>query len=99
MNINLRQIGASMSATRMRVPLQNREKFDIESKDFFAAISDAATAGNAVRVGKLIAQWNNRVEWLANEPQCHVAPPCLVRRDGETAEQYISRCYAAEGVF
>lgn len=99
MNINLRQIGASMSATRMRVPPQNREKFDIESKDFFAAISDAATAGNAVRVGKLIAQWNNRVEWLANEPQCHVAPPCLVRRDGETAEQYISRCYAAEGVF
>lgn len=99
MNINLRQIGASMSATRMRVPPQNREKFDIESKDFFAAISDAATAGNAARVGKLIAQWNNRVEWLANEPQCHVAPPCLVRRDGETAEQYISRCYAAEGVF
>lgn len=99
MNIDLRQIGASMSATRMRVPPQNREKFDIESKDFFAAISDAATAGNAARVGKLIAQWNNRVEWLANEPQCHVAPPCLVRRDGETAEQYISRCYAAEGVF
>ena len=99
MNIDLRQIGASMSAARMRVPPQNREKFDIESKDFFAAISDAATAGNAARVGKLIAQWNNRVEWLANEPQCHVAPPCLVRRNGETAEQYISRCYAAEGVF
>lgn len=99
MNIDLRKIGASMSAARMRVPPQNREKFDIESKDFFAAISDAATAGNAARVGKLIAQWNNRVEWLANEPQCHVAPPCLVRRDGETAEQYISRCYAAEGVF
>lgn len=98
-DFNLRQIGATMSAIRFRVPAANREKFDIESRDRFEAIRAAADANDAPRVGMLIAQWNSRVEWLANEPQCHVAPPCLVRRDGETAEQYISRCYAAEGVF
>ena len=91
-------LGASMSATRMRVPPQNREKFDIESKDFFAAISDAATAGNAVRVGKLLAQWNDRVWWLTNSQRCHVAPPCFFRKSNETAAEYLDRCYAAIGV-
>ena len=98
-DFDLRQIGATMSAVRFRVPAANRKKFDIESKDWFEAIHAAADANDAARVGWLLSQWNSRVEWLTREPQCHVAPPCLVRRDDETAEQYISRCYAAEGVF
>ena len=98
-DIDLRRIGADMSAARMRVPPANREKFDIESKDRFEAIHAAADANDAARVGRLLSQWNSRVEWLTREPKCHVAPPCLVRKDGETTEEYISRCYAAEGVF
>jgi hypothetical protein len=96
-DIDLRRIGADMSAARMCVPPANRKKFDIESKDFFDAIR--AAADDAPRAGRLLSQWNSRVEWLTREPQCHVAPPCLVRRDEEPVEQYISRCYAAEGVF
>ena len=98
MNIDLRQIGASMSAARMRVPMSNREKFDIESKDFFAAISAAANADDSTRAGKLIAQWNDRVWWLTNSQRCHVAPPCLFRKSNETAAEYLDRCYAAIGV-
>lgn len=95
MNINLRQIGASMSAARMRVPMSNRAKFDIESKDWFEAISAAVNADDSTRAGKLIAQWNDRIWWLTNEPRCHVAPPCLVRKEDETITQYLDRCYEA----
>lgn len=97
MNIDLRQIGASMSATRMRVPPQNREKFDIESKDFFAAISEAAAVGNTARVEKLLTQWNSRVRWLTNSQRCHAVPPFLVRKTNETAVEYFERCCAAIG--
>lgn len=94
--LTVQKIGREMSAQRMKVPIQNRPKFDIESRDFFTAISQAAAEKNERRFAALLRQWGSRVGWLTNEPRCCSAPPCLVRHDGEATEKYLQRCYDAE---
>ena len=51
---DLQQIGREMSSARMNVPLRNRPKFDIESKDFFNAIGHAIADGDTARVSGLL---------------------------------------------
>ena len=92
---DLQQIGREMSAARMRVPLPNHPKFDIESKEYFNAIGGAIRAGDLDRAAALLRRWHERVEWLTHEPRCCVAPPCLIRRTGESAADYIERCHMA----
>lgn len=94
--LDLQKIGREMSASRMNVPLQNRRKFDIESKDFFNAIGRAIRTGHDDRAAALLRQWETRVVWLTDEPRCFSAPPCLVREIGESREDYLNRCYDAE---
>ncbi|MBQ9502852.1 MAG: hypothetical protein IJU70_11895 [Lentisphaeria bacterium] len=93
---DLLQIGREMSAARMKTPLRNRMKFDIESKDFFAAISDAVRAGDHDRAADLLCRWHERAAWLMNEPRCFTAPPCLVRKEGEPVRDYLNRCFEKE---
>jgi len=93
---DLLQIGREMSAARMKTPLRNRRKFDIESKDFFAAISDAVRAGDHARAADLLRRWHERAAWLMNEPRCFTAPPCLVRQEGEPVRDYLNRCFEKE---
>lgn len=85
-----------MSAKRTAVPEQNRKKYDVESRDYFAAIEEAEKKGDADRLMKLMAQWEQRLRWLTKNTGCYKAPPALVRRDGETNEEYMDRCYAAK---
>lgn len=89
--IDLRKLGATMSTERLRIPVANVPKFDVESQDYFNAIAEAVNSGNHAEAGKLLARWNRRVEWLRCH-DCHVAPPCLIRKQGEPVEQWIRRC-------
>ena len=92
--INLQQLGRTMSAERMKIPSANIPKFDVESEDYYAAISAAAGAEDVNRAGLLLSQWEKRLAWLHCEG-CKHAPPQLVRKDGESSENYILRCYEA----
>lgn len=92
--IDLRKIGASMSAERLNVPIANIPKFDVESQDHFSAISRAVNSGNYDEAERIIAHWIDRVGWL-KLPNSHVAPPCLIRKPGESMELYLKRCYEA----
>ena len=89
----LEQIGREMTARRHLIPLQNRRKYDIEAKDFFENLTAAAEENNSRRFKKIAEGWQLRILWLTIEPHCHLAPPTLVRRDGESKEQYLDRCY------
>ena len=92
---DLREIGRDMSIARMNVPIQNRPKFEIESKDFFNAIGEAVRAGNDTRAAALLRRWESRVVWLTGEARCCAAPPCLVRRENESLQEYVDRCFDA----
>lgn len=92
--LDLRAIGGAMSSLRLKIPVANIPKFDVESQEFFGAISDAVNNGNPVRAGKLLAQWELRAQW-ATVPGWHHAPPALIRLDGESTTQWLERCYKA----
>ena len=96
MNTDLmRKIGAEIVSQRMRVPVQNRSKFDVESRDTFDAIGEANLAGDDEKVKKLLDRWMVRAEWMATVPSCYLAPPLLIRKVNETTEEYLNRCYEA----
>lgn len=92
--LDLRTIGRAMSIIRLKIPAANIPKFDVESKEYYAAISEAVRAGEADRAGKLLSQWNVRAAWAAN-PGWHHAPPALIKIDGESITQWLKRCYEA----
>ena len=91
----LEQIGREMSARRHLIPEQNRRKYDIEAKDHFENLTAAAEENDSRRFKKIAEGWQLRILWLTIEPHCHLAPPALVHRDGESNEDYINRCYQA----
>ncbi len=91
----LKNIGAEMSARRVVIPPKNRPKYDVEAQDYFNALSAAAEKGDSRRFKKISEGWQLRTLWLTIVPHCHLAPPTLVRRDGESNEDYINRCYQA----
>ncbi|MBO4631380.1 MAG: hypothetical protein J5858_05610 [Lentisphaeria bacterium] len=89
----LEQIGAEMSARRHLIPQQNRRKYDIEAKDYFENLSSAAEKNDISRFNDLAEYWQRRNLWLTTQPHCYLIPPSLVRKKGETKEQYMDRCY------
>ena len=91
----LKNIGVAMSVTRALSPPKNRPKYDVEAKDHFAAMSAAAENDDEKRFNQLVDRWNTRAWYLSIIPDCHLAPPALVHRDGESREDYINRCYQA----
>ncbi len=91
----LKNIGAEMSARRALIPPKNRPKYDVEAKDHFAALSAAAENGDEKRFNQLVDRWNTRAWYLSIIPDCHLAPPALVRHEGESHEDYMNRCYQA----
>jgi len=93
----LQEIGREMSVARMNVPLRNRPKFDVESREFFNALGSAVRIGDDALADTLLDRWHSRVAWLTNEPRCCAAPPCLIRRPDESAIDYINRCIDAKG--
>lgn len=92
---SIAEIGREMSIARKGIPYRNRAKFDIEAEDHFRAICEAHRAGDMERVISLRRLWAKRLAFLSGEPDCRFAPPCLVRRIGETDEAYRNRCYQA----
>ena len=89
----LEQIGKEMSARRHLIPVQNRRKYDIEAKDYFENLSAAAAKNDIRRFKDLAEYWQRRTLWLTTQPHCHLVPPSLVRREGESNEDYMNRCY------
>lgn len=91
----LEQIGREMSARRHLIPLQNRRKYDIEAKDFFENLTAAAEKNDISRFNDLAEYWQRRNLWLTTQPHCYLIPPSLVRKKGESYEDYMNRCYQA----
>ena len=89
----LERIGREMSARRAFIPPKNRLKYDVEAKDYFDNLSAAAEKGDSRRFKKISEGWQLRTLWLTIVPHCHLAPPALVRRDGESNKDYLNRCY------
>lgn len=94
---DLQEIGREMAAFRMSVPLRNRPKYDVESRDRFNAIGHALHDGDVARADALLRQWDRRAGLLAAVPDCCAAPPCLVRLPGETVREHLNRCIDAKG--
>ena len=94
-NDEIRNIGSEISAARNTIPFQNRRKFDFEANEHYLAIVEAINAGKTERAAAILERWKERVWWLQNSPHCHVAPPALVRRLGETLERFNERRAAA----
>ena len=91
----LKNIGAEMSAHRAVIPPKNRPKYDVEAQDYFNALNAAAESGDAEKFNKLMEKWYYRVWIITAIPHCYLAPPALIRRDGESLEDYTNRCYQA----
>ena len=92
---DVKEIGREMEIARKSVPFRNRAKFDVETKDCYQAICEAVREGNLYRAASLYEGWTLRKIWLSSDPDCHLAPPCLVRKEGETEKAYLDRCYEA----
>ena len=84
-----------MDKMRMRIPAVNREKFDIETADVYAAI--CAEKDETLRE-KLFADWKERAAFLASDLDAAKAPPRLLRKAGETAEKYLDRIFERIGI-
>lgn len=89
------EIGREMTIARKSVPVCNRAKFDVEAEDYFREICEAFRTGDMVRAERLYRRWERRIVWLAGDPDCRLAPPCLVRKEGETDDEYRNRCHQA----
>lgn len=96
-NEEIRELGSAISARRMEVPAVNREKFDVEAKEFFAAIRAATELGDKNSVERLQERWKGRTLFLIRETRCYLSPPFLARKKGESAEEFRNRCYKAGG--
>ena len=83
-------IAKEMTRKRMEIPLMNRLKFDIETADFFEKMK-AAPSSEVLE--KLLADWRSRAKYLATEKRAFCAPARLLRKDGETAAEYLDRIY------
>ena len=92
----LERIGVEMSARRHLIPVQNRRKYDIEAKDHFDHLSRAAESGDEKEFARLLERWHTREWYMSLIPHCHLAPPSLVRRNGESDVDYMDRCYHAD---
>lgn len=91
----MRKIGTEIASQRMRVPVQNRAKFDIESRDTFEVIRKANLDGDNEKIKRLLNRWMFRAEWMERCANCYLAPPMLIRKEYETTEEYLNRCYEA----
>lgn len=94
---DLQRIGREMAEGAADVPIQNRPKYDREARDVFNAIKLALEAGDFARVDRLAQYWNDRRAAFIALPVCFKAPPCLVRRTGESIRDYINRCIDRKG--
>lgn len=97
MNYNLTKISEDMFNARLRVPVDNRPKFDIEVKEYYSAIESNLNAKDFVQVKYLLRTWQDRLNWLVNTPNCHLAPPCLIRLPDESLQDYFNRCCETGG--
>ena len=84
-----------MDKMRMRIPTVNREKFDIETADIYAAI---CAESDEEKKEILFADWKERAAFLASDLDAAKAPPRLIRKDGETAEMYLDRIFERIGI-
>lgn len=91
METDIQMVEKVIAAARNHVPFQNRRKYEIEAAEFFDAIRDAILDGDAERAAELLERWKDREWWLVHSSRCHIAPPCLVRRKGETMEHFNER--------
>ena len=91
--IDLIQLGITISAERMKIPPMNIRKYDIESKDLYAAIKTAVKAGDYDKAERLLAHWTERLPWF-HKPNFCDTPPHLTRQDGESIEDYLKRCHS-----
>lgn len=89
----LEETGKEMAAARMWIPEINREKFDIETRSFFAAMAEAGPE----RRRELLEVWRGRAELLKRSRTVSHAPPMLCRIPGEPISDYVNRCYDAGG--
>lgn len=96
-NEEIRELGSAISARRMEVPAVNREKFDVEAGEFFAAIKAATELGDKNSVERLKERWKERTLFLIRETRCYLSPPFLARKKGESTEEFRERCYRAGG--
>ena len=78
---------------RMLIPMQNREKFDVESQRVFRAIELHGKMDASV--SRLLKLWDERVFFLSKIASCHFAPPALIREHGESGIDYLKRCFDA----
>jgi len=89
----LTRINTEIISGRMMIPMQNREKFDIEALQVFLAIKKHDAVDQYTE--KLLNYWNERKYWLQHIANCHLAPPALIRHEGETGAEYLNRCFDA----
>lgn len=83
-------IAKEMTRKRVEIPVINRSKFDIETADFFERMKETP---DPEALGKLLADWRIRANFLATERRAFRAPARLLRKDGETAAEYLDRIY------
>lgn len=93
----LKQIGSAISAERMKIPECNRRKFDAEAEDLFREIRKTLKLQNLNRVKKLLDGWSRRLAFLSEISDCFLAPPRLLRKEGESVKEYCERCYSKGG--
>jgi len=83
-------IAKEMTRKRIEIPLLNRLKFDIETADVFERMKETP---DPEVLEKLLADWRIRADYLATERRAFRAPARLLRKDGETAAEYLDRIY------
>ncbi|MDY5695175.1 MAG: hypothetical protein SPK75_02240 [Victivallales bacterium] len=92
-----KKLGSMIEAGRMAVPEANRAKFDAEARDVFENVRAAMDKGDEKRAKGLLERWKGRTLFLTREERCWLAPPFLVRKNGESEKEYMDRCYKAGG--
>lgn len=91
----MKDIEKKMEKMRMRIPAVNRNKYDIETADIYAAI---CAESDEEKKEILFADWKERAAFLASDLDAAKAPPRLIRKDGETAEMYLDRIFERIGI-
>jgi len=85
------QLRAILAAERNKIPTCNLPKFDAEADDFIVNVSL-----NPKHYNHHCTHMWNRIKVL-QAVDASKAPPMLIRKDDETDDEHMERCYKAGG--